>query len=200
MGKVIFFLCLVGFVGYRFGVLGIDHGKSSEWAADNRLHARANELYESAEQKVRNTADFEQATRLHHENNVVLAHNNELVANFPKNCPEQKRRDNGSRFTMDLTGCKDGAHIPLHFGDVLRQTPWQAKLYLFGRGEPQTDLEKEVGKQLIEVPADADIEVLNTAHDDGSSIEPIGDHAFLWHGFVKFVYHGNADYLELIRK
>lgn len=200
MGKWIVFFCTVALAVYHFGILGMDSGKLSQWGAENRLHARATGMYESAEQRVNQTPDFEQAARLHQDNNVVLAHNNELVDKFPKNCPDQKRHDNGSRFTMDLTGCQDGAHIPLHFGDVLSQAAWQVKLYRFGKGEPQTEEEREAGKKLILLSEDADISVLNTAHADGSTVESVGDHTFVWKGFVKFTYHGDADYMEIIRK
>jgi hypothetical protein len=118
---------------------------------------------------------------------------------YPKNCPDMQWHDNRSRITMDLTGCKNGSHIPLHFGDVLKPAQWEARLYYFGKGEPKTDLEREEGKQLLEVPADAHIEVLNTAHDDGSRVQKIAPHLYEWTGFVKFVYEGNADYLELRR-
>jgi len=171
------------------------------WRAASRLDARNNNIMESRERKVHNTADFEEATRLHHEAQVEFAHNHELIHDYHQNCPDLFRvHNNGDRYTMVLSNCKNGTDIQFRLKNALRPTVWKVQLYYFGKGEPKTGLEKEAGHQLNNVPTDPVIKVLNEAEDDGSQVKKIASHVFEWTGFTKLVYQGNADFVEITRQ
>lgn len=197
VGKLIVVLVVLFGIFWYLGVLSYTPVKN---LADSRMKSRVNWQFEEKQDKIDRVPNLDEAIRQNHVAKVEKDHYDYSIDHFPQNCPDQKRRDNGNRFTMDLSACKVGANIPLHFGDTLKRARWQARLYYFGKGEPQTELEKELGKQLLDVPADAEITPLSTEHDDGSSVKKVGPHLYEWMGYVKLIYRGNASYVELVRQ
>jgi hypothetical protein len=177
----------------------------SQWAAKSRLEQWAVSDYEGRIDKTEASPTLTQAIAAKKSADVILAHDRYQIENGVHSCPENSRWIDAAKThkVMDVASCDSGRSMFwIQIPESVEPKSYNVKIYKYGTGQPQTDLEKEARHQLIRAAEDVTIKICND-NDKFAVAERTSPSDVLWkveyqlRGRTCFFPNGKADFLEL---